>query len=217
MKKWTITEMLDYKRNNDLYKDNTFLLQDYYDPPENATPETPDTRPDFVKNYVDTVYATNKVFDDVIGSKYGEFRMFEPRETVEQAYREFYMWCITFVLTHNAELTHIYKAYTEKFDPRENYDRYEETNVNTDMSSGATSKTAPDDSETFFNVGQGDSTTQGDVLTTGHIHGNIGVVDAPTMARNVFSTFGQGGWIDYFIERMISESCYLVDNGINII
>lgn len=212
---FTIKEMLEYKRNDPLYSENTFLIQELYNPP--TPPEDPeedpppDVRPDWVKAYVDTVYNTSFVLDDVIADKFRDWVFCNDCVDVQHAYGQFYKWNAAYLLTHQTELKFVYEAYTKDFDPRENYDRYEETNVNTDMSTGGTSKTAPDDSETFYNVGSADSTTEGDVKTTGHIHGNIGVVDAPTMAKNVINVFGGSGWIEYFVEKLIKENCILVD------
>lgn len=199
--------MFDAMRRDDLYKNNTFLLQDMYDAPE---PEETDTRPEWVKLYADTFAQTGGLIDDLIRDKYGAFVFCTDNETPIEAYKQFYKWNIVYTITHNAELGFVYKAFTDKFEPRENYDRYEDTNVNTDMSSGATSKTSPDDNEDFYNVGSADSTTNGDVKTESHIHGNIGVVDAPTMARNVINMFGENGWIEYFIEKLIKENCILI-------
>lgn len=218
MAKFTIHEIWEFAKTEDPetipHSRGNLLFARYEDAP--LDPDThPDLRPEWIKLYVNTNGTVNKVVDEVIASKYGEYLFLMDCDTVADAFAKFTQSNYVYCILHNAELGFIYKSYTDDFEPRENYDRHEDTTVYTNMLSGATTKTAPDDSETFFNVGNADSSTNGDVRTDGHIHGNIGVVDAPTMAKNVINVFGGTGWIDYFVDRLIKDNCILIDYGNN--
>lgn len=213
MANYSIKELLEFKKGDSSLTNSTFLFANYYKPPIAPDPENPpiDNRPEFIKTYVDVDLNNFTMLDDYIGDKYGNYVFSIPTDNIVNAYVKFTNHNFMLTKTHENEFSFVYHAYVDEFNPRDNYDRREETTVTTDMTVGATTQTAPDDSELFFNVGSGSTDTDGDVTTTSHISGNIGVVDAPTMAKNVISFFGGSGWIEYFIERLIKDNCILVD------
>lgn len=176
-------------------------------------PETEtDTRPNYLKAYAD-VYGV----DAVIVSKYGDYVYNVDCDTVANAWNRFTLDNEVFRITHNTELSMIYKAFTTDFNPLENYDRIESTSVSSSSTSGATSKTAPDDSETFYNVGSADSSASGTNITASRVHGNIGVTQATDMIKNTVQYFNSNAYIDVFIDRVIRDNCFMVDYGYNII
>lgn len=212
MAKWTIREMVDAMRRDDLYKSHTFLFQDMYDAPE--TEET-DTRPEWAKEYADVFTQTNGLIDDLIRDKYGAFVFCTDNESAIDAYKQFYKWNIVFTITHNAELNMVYKAFRTEYNPAENYDRYEITEDEGGVTTGATSKTSPDDSEVFYNVGSADSETDTSNKRESHIHGNIGVTTTTAMIKEVVTYFSDNAFMDWLIERIMKDSCYICDYGNN--
>lgn len=212
--RFSIKEMYNYKLGIRPANTKTFLVQGQYDPP--ADPET-DTRPDFIKSYVDTDYATNNAFDTIINEKYGDYVFTVDCESVSEAYFRFTSWNVVYLITHNTELSMLYKAHTVNYNPIENYDRNEETTTATQMLNGGTSMVAPDDSELFTNVASGTSSANGSQTVTGHVHGNIGVTTNATMQNEVYNLYRNNAWVDYFISTIIRDSCILIDYGYNTI
>ena len=215
MAKWKIKDLFKVAQTGE-QSEGTFLFQDYYDAPTQEGEEPPmDVRPGWIKLYVDTTYNLFHTNDFVIGEKYGDYLFLVDANTVEDAYDRFVRWNIVYTITHRTELDMVYKALTSEFNPVENYDRYEQTDVHTDSSGGAKSQTSPDDSETFYNVGNAESEAESDVGTTSRIHGNIGVTEAVTMIGHTVDYFGSNAMYDYLIDKIITDNCILVDYGDN--
>lgn len=213
MAKWTIKDLVQYQANDTLLKTTTFLFGDYYDAPDDETEI--DTRPGWAKEYVDAVYGTYHQSDFMIGEKYGDWVLISEADDIAHAYQKFRNWSVIYTITHRSELNMVYKAMRSEFNPVENYDRYEQTDVHTDSSGGAKSQTSPDDSETFYNVGNAESEAESDVGTTSRIHGNIGVTEAVTMIGHTVDYFGNNSMYDYLVEKIIEDCCILVDYGDN--
>lgn len=215
MPKWTIKELCQYQGNDTVLKSTTFLFGNYYDPPTEE--EAEDLRPGWAKEYVSAVYDTFHQSDFMIGEKYADWVLIVEADTIERAYQMFRNWCTIFTITHRIELDMVYKALRTEFNPLENYDRIENTDVRNETLGNAKTQTSPDDSENFFNVGNADSYASGTTGTTSHIHGNIGVTEAVTMIDHTVNYFGDNSMYDYLIERLINDCCYLVDYGNNAI
>lgn len=214
MAHYTIKELFDYWLETDgQTTDKTFLFSDYYKPPTDE--EETDTRPLFVLPYVNAWYLTNKVPDSIISEKYSDYIFMVDSPDVATAYTRFTRTAIVYTITHNTEMLRVYDAMTTDFNPLDNYDRTEETTDNGSSTSGATSKTAPDDSETFYNVGSADSSGTTSNTRLSHIHGNIGVVDTVTLIKNTTGFFTENSMYDYLINAVINDSCFMVDYGNN--
>lgn len=213
MANFTIRELLTAKMRDLDYRNGTFLFQHFYDRP--IEDDTEDLRPGWAKEYTDTVYpqyvGDSHPVDDYIATKYGEWVFTTSADSADSAYTKFYNYCTTFSLLHRSELDMVYKAFRTEYNPTENYDRYEITEDEGGVTIGATSKTSPDDSEMFYNVGGADSNTDTSNKRESHIHGNIGVTTTTAMIREAVSYFTDNAFMDWFIERIIKDSCILVD------
>lgn len=212
MPRYSIKEIYREALNPSVGDRDTLLFGNYYNPP---TEEETDTRPEYVKPYVKIWGDTSGTIDSIISRDFGDYVMIEECDDVHRALDVFRMSNIVYLLTHDTELRMVYKAFTSDFNPVENYDRYEKTDVHTDSSGGAKTQTSPDDSENFYNVGNAESEAESDVGTTSRIHGNIGVTEAVTMIDHTVSYFGENSMYDYLIRKLIGESCILVDYGNN--
>lgn len=206
MARYSISELYNYKQENwhgapELRPSLMFGFS--YMPPQSATP---DERPEFIKNYVDR----RADADNEISRRYADWYLCYDCDNIDTAFNYFVADNVLYIKMHMSELLKVEGAFNSEFNPIENYDRVEETTVNTDMTNGTTSKVAPDDTETFFNVGNADSTTSGDVTTTSHIHGNIGVTQATEMIRNTIDLYGNNAMYDYLISKLIANNCFLV-------
>jgi len=210
MAKYTIKELHDYWKENVTNK--TFLFSNYYDAPVGT-----DTRPAWVKPYVDNDTSSNYIFDDYVAERYAEWSLMYDCDTVANAYQKFLNSNGVYGLTHTTELNMIHKAFTTDFNPLENYDRLESSQTDVDASSGANSKVAPDNAETFYNTGSAESTSDSTTVVSSRVHGNIGVTQATDMLRNTVEYFNDNAYINVLIDRIISDSCYMIDNGIDII
>lgn len=211
MAKYTIKELYEEWYDNEMFE-STFLFADAFDAPVGT-----DTRPAWVKPYVDNNSTTAGNLDKYIVNKYGAYIFDFDADDVETATYTFIQYNCVYGLTHNTELNMIHKAFTTDFNPLENYDRIEDTSVESNSTSGATSKTAPDDSETFYNVGSADSSASGTNITSSRIHGNIGVTQSTDMLKNAVQYFTNNAYIDVMIDRVIRDNCFMVDYGYNII
>lgn len=210
---YTIKEMYDYyKGNTTLYPSTCFMGGNSWI----ANVEIPTDLPDYVIMYQNFY---NGWLDPQIARKFGAWRLCYEADSIADAYDIFVKENIMHEKMHRVELKKIFEAINSEFNPVENYDRYEDATVsnngNTTASSTGTGLVAPDDAETFFNTSQSDSsassTTQNIQGTTSHIHGNIGVVDAPTMIDRVLKVFSNASWYDAFIGSCIENCCFLVD------
>ena len=213
MAKWTIKELTHYQGNDPDLKTTTFLFGNFYDPPTEE--EAEDLRPGWAKEYTDAVYGTYHQSDFVIGEKYGDWTLMTEADDIEHAYQVFRNWAVIYTITHRTELDMVYKAFRTEYNPTENYDRYEVTEDEGGVTTGATSKTSPDDSELFYNVGSADSETDTNNKRESHIHGNIGVTTTTAMIREAVTYFSDNAFMDWFIERIIKDSCYICDYGNN--
>lgn len=208
MRNYTIKEMYDFVKGLPTTNPQTLFMCGIYwaDP---LDPEPPDTRPDYVKFFVNNADA----FEDDICKKYGSWVYTEPAESVALAWQSFVQSNVVYELTHRTSLLMVSKALESTYNPIHNYDRHEETKVVTDMTVGAKTQTAPDDSELFFNVGSGSTDTDGDVTTTSDISGNIGVTRSDEMVKAVVNTYSDPmfSMYDVLVSRLIGYSCILVD------
>lgn len=213
MPKYTISELYEYyeTRIQPVGFLECFLGGSaWYD--NRLDPSQPDIRPDYIKAYAD-VYG----LDAVVANKYGDWFYNVDCDTVANAWSRFIQDNEVFRITHNTELSMIYKAFTTDFNPLENYDRIESSQTDVDASSGANSKVAPDNAETFYNTGNAESTSDSTTVVSSRIHGNIGVTQATDMLRNTVEYFNSNAYINVLIDRIISDNCYMIDNGVDII
>lgn len=211
--RFSIREMYDaYKNEPITYERYCFLgSHDWCYNPDPSDPQ-PDTRKDYIKSYADVWK-----IDDVVVDKYGDYCFVVDCPDALTAYHKFVNNNIVYALTHDAELSMLYKAHHVDYNPIENYDRNEETTTATQMLNGGTSMVAPDDSELFTNVASGTSSANGSQTVTGHIHGNIGVTTNATMQNEVYKLYRNNAWIEYFISTIVKDSCILIDYGYNVI
>lgn len=207
MAHYTIKELTHYQGNEPDLKTTTFLFGEFYDPPVDDNAE--DVRPEWAKEYVNAVRETYHQLDFLIGEKYGDYALVSDADDIEHAYALFRNWAVIYTITHRTELDLVYKAFRTDFNPLENYDRYELTKDNGSTSTGATSKTAPDDAETFFNMSNAQSSSTTGNSRDSHIHGNIGVTTTTALASESAAYFINHGFMDYFIERLIKDSCFI--------
>lgn len=174
---------------------------------EPLTPEETDTRPEWVQEMA------NATYEPTFARKYGSWVYVHDSDDVYEALDHFQIDNVVYELTHRTSLTMTHKALISTYNPIHNYDRHEETKVVTDMTVGAKTQTAPDDSELFFNVGSGSTDTDGDVTTTSDISGNIGVTRSDEMVKAVVNTYSDPmfSMYDVLVSRLIGYSCILVD------
>lgn len=220
MARYKIKDIWDewYKTHDFLGEYKSFLFGEYYNAPEQQGDEPPeDTRPIWAKLYVDTDYQQGFMPDFQILNKYGERTLLFDVKDVDIAYARFFNWCISFCEMHKNELDMVAEAFTAKYNPVENYDRHEDTKVITESSAGSVAKISPDDAELFYNANSAEATTEGETGTDSHIHGNIGVTRSDELVAAVTNWYINNGLFDYLIERIISDSTILCENGIDVI
>lgn len=117
---------------------------------------------------------------------------------------------------HGDDVIRLFEGLKSEYNPIENYDRYEDSGIkhrgtigNTGNST-STSKTSAYDSDTLVTDGEisgntGNTTTfNNDDTTTSHIHGNIGVVDAPSMLSNE-SRIRFNNFIEHYINKWLTS------------
>lgn len=187
---------------------HTLLFGDYYDIDEEA--ET-DTRPDYLKVYVDTWHNYLGIPDDIIARNYGDWVYMVDCATVDEAYTKFMRSNVVYCLTHDTELKMLYKAFTTDFNPLENYDRHEDIDVDNTGNTGTTAKVSTDDTEAFYNMSSGANDVDLNTHTDAHIHGNIGVTTSTQMLNETVNYFVNNSWYDTFINKIIKDGCFLVD------
>lgn len=210
MRNYTIKEMYEYVQTiPETIPTPLLMCGAYWYAPEILPPGATDTRPDYMKFFVNNA----GTFESDICKKYGSWVYTEPAESVALAWQSFVQSNVVYELTHRTSLLMTEKALNSTYNPVHNYDRHEETKVTTDMTVGAKTQTAPDDSELFFNVGSGSTDTDGDVTTTSDISGNIGVTRSDEMVKAVVNTYSDPmfSMYDVLVSRLIGYSCILVD------
>lgn len=117
---------------------------------------------------------------------------------------------------HGDDVIRLFEGLKSEYNPIENYDRYEESGIShtgtigNSGNSTSTSKTSAYDSSTLVTDGEisgntGNTTTfNNDDTTTSHIHGNIGVVDAPSMLTNE-SRIRFNSFIEHYINKWLTS------------
>ena len=94
------------------------------------------------------------------------------------------------------------------------------TDSGTSSSHGTVSNTGTvTDAGTVANTGTIGNTSTANVdggnTTESHIHGNIGVVDAPTMIEKVYKFYGFNSYYDWLVDTIIRNTCVMVHYGHN--
>lgn len=213
--KYTIKELYEAYKNDERptpYTNTSFLGGAAWCF-EAVTPEDIDTRPDWVKT------AAANAYEPAFVRTYGDWCYERAFDDVYAALDAFQNDNYVYELLHRTSLEMVYKAFTAEFNPIENYDRTEDTDVVSNSTSGATNKVATDDTEDFYNTANATGSMDGTTTTTSRIHGNIGVTRSDQMTAAIVEQYSDARFsmMYVFYDRLVQNCCYLVDYGNDIV